>query len=112
MSLKLIYDAYNGEIDFSSLVSTMVNKSRYNPFKLPELIRTQDNKKVIRVINELKQDNVPLPLLIWIIANDARKNLNIKSEETLITLHEIDKQIKGAAPGDPWIGLERAIIDY
>ena len=43
------------------------------------------------ISQELKEDNVPLPLLIWIIANDSRKKLNIKSEKILQSLHEIDK---------------------
>ena len=71
-----------------------------------------DKKRFLRMLNGLKEDNVPITLIVWIISKHTRKNFNFKSEKTLITLHEIDKQIKGAAPGDPWIGLERAIIDY
>ena len=66
----------------------------------------------MKLVRKLKEDNVPLPLLIWIIANDSRKKLNIKSEKILLSLHEIDKHLKGIMSGDPWTEFERAIINY
>ena len=67
---------------------------KHNPFILPEVIRTHDKGKILKLVRQLKEDNVPLPLLIWIIANDSRKKLNIKSEKILQSLHEIDKHSK------------------
>ena len=112
VSLKILYNSNEGKIDLSSLVSSIDNNSKHNPFILPEVIRTHDKKKIMRFLRELKEDNVPLPLLIWIIANDSRKKLTIKSEKILLSLHEIDKRLKGIAPGDPWTEFERAIINY
>ena len=111
VSLKILYKSIEGKIDLSSLVSSIDNNSKHNPFILPEVIRTHDKKKIMRFLRELKEDNVPLPLLIWIIANDSRKKLTIKSEKILLSLHEIDKRLKGIAPGDPWTEFERAIIN-
>ena len=112
VSLKLLYNSNEGEIDLTSLVSAIDNNSKHNPFTLPEVIRTKNKEKILRLVRELKEDNVPLPFLIWIIANDSRKKLNIKSEKILLSLHEIDKHLKGIIPGDPWTEFERAIINY
>ena len=112
VSLKLLYNSNKGEIDLTSLVSAIDNNSKHNPFILPDIIKTHDKEKILRVLRELKEDNVPLPLLIWIIANDSRKKLNIKSEKILVSLHEIDRHLKGIIPGDPWTEFERAIINY
>ncbi|MDA9690212.1 DNA polymerase III subunit delta [Betaproteobacteria bacterium] len=112
VSLKLLYNSNEGEIDLTSLVSAIDNNSKHNPFILPDIIKTYDKKKILQFLRELKKDNVPLPLLIWIVANDSRKTLNIKSEKILISLHEIDKHLKGITPGDPWVEFERAIINY
>ena len=111
-SLKLIYEAYGGTVNISSLVSMIDNKSRHNPFRLPEFMEMRDKRKILRVINELKEDNVPLPLLIWVLSNYARKKLDTKSEKILITLHELDKYIKGVSHGDPWREFERIVINY
>ena len=112
VSLKLLYKSHEGKIDLISLVSSISNKSKHNPFILPDIIRTRDKGKISQVARELKEDNVPLPFLIWIIANDSRKKLNIKSEKILLSLHEIDKHLKGIIPGDAWTEFERAIINY
>ena len=112
VSLKLLYNSNKGEVDLTSLVSTIDNNSKHNPFLLPDIIKTQDKEKILRFLRELKQDNVPLPLLIWIVANDSRKKLNNKSEKILVSLHEIDKHLKGITPGDPWTEFERSIINY
>ncbi len=112
VSLKLLYNSNKGEIDLKSLVSAIDNNSKHNPFILPDIVKTHDKEKILRFLRELKEDNVPLPLLIWIVANDSRKKLNIKSEKILVSLHEIDKHLKGITPGDPWTEFERAIINY
>jgi len=112
VSLKLLYNSNKGDIDLTSLVSAINNNSKHNPFILPDIIKSHDKEKILRFLRELKEGNVPLPLLIWIIANDSRKNLNIKSEKILVSLHKIDKHLKGIIPGDPWTEFERAIINY
>ena len=112
VSLKLLYDSHEGKIDLTSMVSSIDNNSKHNPFNLPGVMRTHDKGKILRFLKELKEDNVPLPLLIWIIANDSRKKFTIKSEKLLLSLHEIDKHLKGITPGDPWREFERAIINY
>ena len=100
VSLKLLYNSHEGRIDLTYLASSIDNKSKHNPFILPEVIRTKNKGKILQLVRELKEDNVPLPLLIWIIANDSRKKLNINSEKILLSLHEIDKHLKGILPGD------------
>ena len=112
ISLKLLHKSNEGDIDLTSLVSSIDNNSKHNPFILPEVIRTHDKGKILKLVRQLKEDNVPLPLLIWIIANDSRKKLNNKSEKILQSLHEIDKRLKGIMSGDPWTEFERAIINY
>ena len=105
VSVELLYHSHEGKIDLASLVSSIDNNSKHNPFILPEVIRTHDKKKIMWFLRELKEDNVPLPLLIWIIANDSRKKLTIKSEKILLSLHEIDKCQKGIT-GDPGQNLK------
>ncbi len=112
VSLELLYSSHRGKLDLNSVVSSIDSNSKHNPFTLPDLIRTKNKRKIIQFIRELKKDNVPLPLLIWIVANDSRKKLNIKSEKILLSLHEIDKYLKGIIPGDPWIEFERSVINY
>ena len=112
VGLKLLYNSNDGKIDLTSLVSSIGNNAKHNPFILPEVIRTHDKGKILELVRQLKEDSVPLPLLIWIISNDSRKKLNIKSEKILLSLHEIDKHLKGIAPGDPWAEFERAVINY
>ena len=101
-----------GKIDLTSVVSSIDNNSKHNPFILPSIIRTHNKEKILRFIRALKEDNVPLPLLLWIIANDSRKKLNNESEKILLSLHEIDKRLKGIISGDPWTEFERAIINH
>ena len=112
VSLKLLYNSHEGKIELTSLLSSIDNNSKHNPFILPNIIRTKTKGEIVQFIRELKRGNVPLPLLIWIVANDSRKKLSIKSEKILLSLHEIDKHLKGILPGDPWTEFERAVINY
>ena len=112
VSLKLLYNSNEGKIDLASLISSFDNKSKHNPFMLPDLIIARDKRRIIRLISELREDNAPLPFLIWIVANYSRKTRNIRSEKLLVSLHEIDKRLKGIVPENPWIEFERAIINY
>ena len=112
ISLELLYNSHDGKIDLTSLISSIDNNSKHNPFILPDVIRTKNKGEIVQFIRELKKDNVPLPLLIWIVANDSRKKLSIKSEKILLSLHKIDKHLKGVIPGDPWTEFERAVINY
>ena len=56
VSLKLLYNSNEGEIDLtSSLVSSIDNNSKHNPFILPEVIRTHDKGENLEISQKTKR---------------------------------------------------------
>ena len=55
VSLKILYNSNEGKIDLSSLVSSIDNNSKHNPFILPEVIRTHDQGKDLEISQATKR---------------------------------------------------------
>ena len=98
-------------VDINFVQKTVANVAKYNPFELPDLIFKFKNKKnSVKMINGLKEENIPVTLIIWILAKECR-NLNLPTKTILLKkLFLIDKIVKGLTPGDPWIELELFVL--
>lgn len=100
-------EKFKKKIDFDFVQNSVANVSKYNPFDLPNLIfRLRNKKKCIRVIKGLKEEDFPLTLIVWILAQECRKQNSLTKKKLLHKIFLIDKIVKGLIPGDPWIELE------
>ncbi len=98
-------------LDKNFIQKTVANVAKYNPFDLPNLVfKTQNKKNCIELISGLKEEDFPLTLIIWILAQACR-NQNLQNKKELLkNLSLIDKIVKGLLPGDPWMELELFVL--
>jgi len=104
--------------------------SRFERDALIDAMHAGDAGKVARVVESLKAEGEPLPLLLWTLAEELRKVMAIMAgqrprgwlsperaealakiarrhdrasiDRELLRAHHIDRMIKGVEPGDPW----------
>jgi len=99
------------DLDKNFIQKTVANVAKYNPFDLPNLIfKKQYKKNCVELISGLKEEDFPLTLIIWILAQACR-NQNLYAKKKLLkNLFLIDKIVKGLIPGDPWLELELFVL--
>ena len=101
----------NNNVDVHFVRNAVANVAKYNPFDLPNLFfNLRNKKKCIKVINGLKEEDFPLTLIVWILAQECRKKNYLSKRNLISRLALIDKIIKGLIPGDPWTELELFVL--
>lgn len=68
--LSMLHPA--GEISQSDLEQAVLDVSRYNVFDLRDAMLNGDAKRVATVINGLRGEGTPLPLVLWAVGEEAR----------------------------------------
>lgn len=119
-----------GEIALDAIREAVTDVSRFERDALIDAMHAGDTGKVARVVDSLKAEGEPLPLLLWTLTEELRKVMAIASgqrprgwlsperaealakiarrhdrasiDRELLRAHRIDRMIKGVEPGDPW----------
>ncbi len=74
--LGLLYP--EGELDFEQICTSVLNVARYDIFKLNEAMLGGNRARFIRMMEGLKGEGEPLPLLLWTITEEIRTLLKCK----------------------------------
>ncbi len=74
--LGLLYP--EGELDFEQIRHSVLNVARYDIFKLNEAMLGGDRTRFIRMMEGLKGEGEPLPLVLWSFTEEIRTLLKCK----------------------------------
>jgi DNA polymerase-3 subunit delta len=119
-----------GEIALDAIREAVTDVSRFERDALIDAMHAGDAGRVARVVESLKAEGEPLPLLLWTLTEELRKVMATASgqrprgwlsperaealgriarrhdrasiDRELLRAHRIDRMIKGVEPGDPW----------
>jgi DNA polymerase-3 subunit delta len=125
-----------GEVDIDSIRDAVTDVSRFERDALLDAIYAGDGARIARVVASLEAGGEPLPLLLWVLAEELRLVMAFAANQRprrflppersaavqqaarrhdansidglLLQAHRIDRMIKGIETGDPW----DAIIDF
>jgi len=104
--------------------------SRFERDTLLEAIHARDMQRIVRVLDSLRAEGEPLPLLLWVLAEElrllmafsggqrprrylppdrsqaiertAKAHSRASFDREILRAHRIDRMIKGLEAGDPW----------
>jgi len=119
-----------GEIALEAIREAVTDVSRFERDALVDAIHASDPGRVARVVDSLRAEGEPLPLLLWTLTEELRKVMAVavgqrprgwlsperaealnriarrhdraSIDRELLRAHRIDRMIKGIEPGDPW----------
>ena len=119
-----------GEISLEAIRDCVTDVSRFERDSLVDAIHAKDTARVVRVLDSLKAEGEPLPLLLWTLAEELRLVMGASAgqrtrrflgpgrmeaiertarahnresfDRELLRAHRIDRMIKGVEAGDPW----------
>lgn len=74
--LALLYPA--GELSFEQVCSSVLNVARYDIFKLTEAMLSGNRARFIKMVEGLKGEGEPLPLILWSVTDEIRTLLKCK----------------------------------
>lgn len=74
--LALLYP--HGELSFEQVCSSVLNVARYDVFKLTEAMLSGNRTRFIKMIEGLKGEGEPLPLILWTVTDEIRTLLKCK----------------------------------
>ncbi len=75
--LGLLYP--EGELDFEQIKNSVLNVARYDIFKLNEAMLSGNRSRFIRMMDGLKGEGEPLPLVLWTFTDEIRTLLKCKT---------------------------------
>jgi len=119
-----------GEISLEAIREAVSDVSRFERDTLLEAIHARDMQRIVRVLDSLRAEGEPLPLLLWVLAEElrllmafsggqrprrylppdrsqaiertAKAHSRASFDRELLRAHRIDRMIKGVEAGDPW----------
>ncbi len=74
--LALLYP--EGELSFDEVCSSVLNVARYDVFKLTEAMLGGNRVRFIKMVEGLKGEGEPLPLILWAVTDEIRTLLKYK----------------------------------
>ncbi|MCL1886718.1 MAG: DNA polymerase III subunit delta [Betaproteobacteria bacterium] len=74
--LGLLYP--QGKLNFEQIKEAVLNVARYDVFKLNEAMLTGNTTRFVRMMEGLKGEGEPLPLVLWTITEEIRTLLKIQ----------------------------------
>jgi len=95
--LGLLYPP--GELTLQQVAAAVLNVARYDIDDLQAALQAKDTARCARTLEGLKAEGAAPPLVLWVLANEAR---NRAQRAALLHAARIDRIIKGLAQGDPW----------
>lgn len=75
--LALLYPA--GALTREQVEASVLNVARYDVFALPVAMLEGDAKRVVRIMDGLRAEGEPLPLLLWAVTEDLRTLLRLRA---------------------------------
>jgi len=75
--LGLLYQ--EGQLNFEQIKEAVLNVARYDVFKLSEAMLTGNPSRFVRMMDGLKGEGEPLPLVLWTITEEIRTLLKLKT---------------------------------
>jgi DNA polymerase III subunit delta len=75
--LGLLYP--EGKLSFEQIHDAVLNVARYDVFKLSEAMLTGDTTRLVRMLEGLKGEGEPLPLVLWAISEEIRTLLKLQT---------------------------------
>jgi DNA polymerase-3 subunit delta len=95
--LGLLYPV--GELTLQQVSAAVLNVARYDIDDLKQALSTRDTARCARTLEGLKAEAAAPPLVLWVLANEARQRMH---RAALLHAAKIDRIIKGVASGDLW----------
>jgi len=95
--LGLLYPA--GELTLQQVSAAVLNVARYDIDDLKNALSNRDTARCARTLEGLKAEEAAPPLVLWVLANEARQRMH---RAALLHAAKIDRIIKGVASGDLW----------
>lgn len=68
-----------GKLSFEQVHDAVLNVARYDVFKLSEAMLTGDTTRLVRMLEGLKGEGEPLPLVLWAVTDEIRTLLKLQS---------------------------------
>jgi DNA polymerase-3 subunit delta len=75
--LGLLFPA--GELSLEQVTDSVLNVARFGVFDLPAVMLAGDRARAVRVMESLRAEGEPLPLLLWAISEEVRLLLRIRT---------------------------------
>ena len=95
--LGLLYPV--GVLTLQQVSAAVLNVARYDIDDLKNALQTRDPARCARTLEGLKAEEAAPPLVLWVLANEARQKTH---RTALLHAARIDRIIKGLAAGDLW----------
>jgi len=95
--LGLLYPP--GELTLQQVSAAVLNVARYDIDDLQAALAAQDAARCARALEGLRAEDAAPPLVLWTLANEARKRAH---RAALLHAARIDRIIKGLSRGDLW----------
>lgn len=136
---KLALLAPPGEVTLETMQDCVLDVSRFHIGQLADAVHEGDPIRMQRIVDGLKAEGEPLPLILWQLANECRLMMRARgltkggrplhhSQEArfartlkrhtpaslnaaLDQAAKVDRMVKGLDGGDPWLGvLQLAVL--
>ncbi len=95
--LGLLYPP--GQLTLQQVSAAVLNVARYDIDDLKSALQARDTARCARTLEGLKAEDAAPPLVLWVLAQEARSRA---SRAALLHAARIDRIIKGVARGDLW----------
>jgi len=95
--LGLLYPP--GALTLQQISAAVLNVARYDIDDLRAALQTKDTARCARTLEGLKAEDAAPPLVLWVLANEARQRMH---RAALLHAAKIDRMVKGVASGDLW----------
>jgi DNA polymerase-3 subunit delta len=76
--LGLLYGA--GPLSFEQIRDGVFDVARYEVYGLPQAMLAADRARVLRLVEGLRAEGEPLPLLLWVVSEELRNLLRLKRD--------------------------------
>lgn len=95
--LGLLYP--EGALTLQQVSAAVLNVARYDIDDLKNALQSRDAARCARTLEGLKAEDAAPPLVLWVLANEARQRMY---RAALLHAARIDRIIKGLSRGDLW----------
>jgi len=95
--LGLLYP--EGALTLQQVSAAVLNVARYDIDDLKGALQAKDTARCARTLEGLKAEEAAPPLVLWVLANEARQRMH---RAALLHAAKIDRIVKGVATGDLW----------
>ena len=88
-----------GALTLQQVSAAVLNVARYDIDDLKNALQSRDAARCARTLEGLRAEDAAPPLVLWVLANEARQRMH---RAALLHAARIDRIIKGLSRGDLW----------